>query len=34
MWFSEKTKNFFTLPAVKAWNKLLEDVVQAPSVNS
>ena len=31
---SEKRKNFFTLRAVRAWNKLPEEVVQAPSVNT
>ena len=34
MCHSEKRNNFFTLPAVKTWNELPEDVVQAPSVNT
>ena len=34
MCHSEKRKNFFTLRAVKIWNELPEDVVQAPSVNT
>ena len=31
---SERRNNFFTLGAVRAWNKLPEEVVQAPSVNT
>ena len=31
---SERRNNFFTLRAVRAWNKLPEEVVQAPSVNT
>ena len=34
MCHSEKRRNFFTLRAVKAWNELPEEVVQAPSVDS
>ena len=33
MCHSDKRKNFFTLRAVRVWNELPEDVVQAPSVN-